>query len=99
MKYLVSMVLMSVSLFAMAEDEPGLSLSGGVNLDVSAEQDVNASIGKDSVASQAIGAIESGDLSGEIQVGVEAAQDVNAAIGDGACADQQIGTIGKKSSC
>jgi hypothetical protein len=68
-------------------------------MDVSAEQDVNASIGKDSIAAQSIGAIESGDLSGDIQIGVEAAEDVNAAIGDGACAQQEIGTIGKKDSC
>ena len=99
MKYLVIMVLMSVSLFANAAEETELKIEGAVQLDVSAELDVNASIGKDSIASQAIGAIESGDLQGDIQVGVEAASDVNAAIGDGACADQQIGTIGKKSSC
>ena len=99
MKYLVVMVLISVSLFAVAAEEPELKIEGGVQLDVSAELDVNASIGKDSIASQSIGAIESGDLQGDIQVGVEAASDVNAAIGDGACADQQIGTIGKKSSC
>ena len=99
MKYLVIMVLMSVSLFANAAEEPELKIECAVQLDVSAELDVNASIGKDSIASQSIGAIESGDLQGDIQVGVEAASDVNAAIGDGACADQQIGTIGKKSSC
>tara|TARA_B110000902_G_scaffold225980_1_gene264319 strand:- start:585 stop:854 length:270 start_codon:yes stop_codon:yes gene_type:complete len=89
-------MLMCVSFFAVAQD---LKIDGGVQMDVSAEQDVNASIGKDSIAAQSIGAIESGDLSGDIQIGVEAAEDVNAAIGDGACAQQEIGTIGKKDSC
>ena len=96
MKLLLVSMLMCVSFFAVAQD---LKIDGGVQMDVSAEQDVNASIGKDSIAAQSIGAIESGDLSGDIQIGVEAAEDVNAAIGDGACAPQEIGTIGKKDSC
>mgnify|MGYP006089185153 CR=1 len=96
MKILLVAMLMCVSFFAVAQD---LKIDGGVQMDVSAEQDVNASIGKDSIAAQSIGAIESGDLSGDIQIGVEAAEDVNAAIGDGACAQQEIGTIGKKDSC
>ena len=96
MKILLVAMLMCVSFFAVAQD---LKIDGGVQMDVSAEQDVNASIGKDSIAAQSIGAIESGDLSGDIQIGVEAAEDVNADIGDGACAQQEIGTIGKKDSC
>jgi len=96
MKVLLVPIFMCVSFFAVAQD---LSIDGGVQMDISAEQDVNASIGKDSIAAQSIGAIESGDLEGDIQIGVEAAEDVNAAIGDGACAQQEIGTIGKKDSC
>ena len=99
MKYLVAVVLMCVSFFSMAEDEPALKIEGGMELGVVADGDINASIGKDSIASQSIGAVESGDLEGEFAVDVEAGADINAAIGDGACADQQIGTIGKKSSC
>lgn len=98
MKILGITVLMSVAFWVNAE-EPELSIDGAVEMNITANQMVNASIGVDSTASQAVGAIESGDLSGEIEIGIQASQDVNAAIGDGACADQQIGTIGKKSSC
>ena len=98
MKILGITVLMSVAFWVNAE-EPELSIDGAAQMNIAANQMVNASIGVDSTASQAVGAIESGDLSGEIEIGIQASQDVNAAIGDGACADQQIGTIGKKSSC
>jgi hypothetical protein len=99
MKYLVAAILMCVSFFAMAEDEPALKIDGNMELGVLADGDINASIGKDSIATQSIGAVESGDLEGQFAVDVQAGGDINAAIGDGACADQQIGTIGKKSSC
>ena len=99
MKYLVAAIVMCVSFFAMAEDEPALKIEGGMELGVLADGDINASIGKDSIATQSIGAVESGDLEGQFAVDVQAGGDINAAIGDGACADQQIGTIGKKSSC
>ena len=46
MKYLVIMILMSVSLFSVAE-ESDLKIEGGVQLDDSAELDENASIGID----------------------------------------------------
>ena len=98
MKILGITVLMSIAFWVNAE-EPELSIDGAAQMNITANQMVNASIGVDSTASQAVGAIESGDLSGEIEIGIQASQDVNAAIGDGACADQQIGTIGKKSSC
>ena len=96
MKILLVAMLMCVSFFAVAQD---LKIEGGVTMDVTADQVVNASIGKDSVAAQSIGAIESGDLEGDIGVIVVATEDVNAAIGDGACAQQEIGTIGKKDTC
>ena len=95
MKILGIAVLMSVALWVNAE-EPELSIDGAVEMNITANQMVNASIGVDSTASQAVGAIESGDLSGEIEIGIQASQDDNAEIADGASADQQIGTIGKK---
>lgn len=87
---------MCVSFFAVAQD---LKIEGGVDMDIAATGTINASIGKDSVAAQSVGAIESGDLEGDIILGVVATDDVNAAIGDGACAQQEIGTIGKSDTC
>ncbi len=77
----------------------GPTIDGGVEMTVSAEQDVSAAIGNESSATQEIGAIDSGTITGDIATNVEAAEDVSAAIGNKACSDQKIGTIGSKNAC
>ncbi len=75
------------------------TIEGGVELNISAEQDVSAAIGNESSATQEIGAIDSGNIEGNTAITIEAAEDVSAAIGNKACSDQKIGTIGATNAC
>ncbi len=89
-----------VSFAASAQDDStGPQIEGGVEMNISAEQDVSAAIGNQSSATQEIGAIDSGSIEGNTEMAVEAAEDVSAAIGNKACSDQKIGTIGAKNAC
>ena len=102
MKKLLTASVLSLSLMsfsAIAADDDGPTIEGGVQMNISAEQDVSAAIGESSSATQEIGAIDSGTISGDTEILVEAAEDVSAAIGDKACSDQKIGTIGAKAAC
>ena len=88
------------SFAATAQDATeGPKIEGGVEMNISAEQDVSAAIGNESSATQEIGAIDSGSIEGNTEMAVEAAEDVSAAIGNKACSDQKIGTIGAKNAC
>ncbi|MDV7338442.1 hypothetical protein RYZ26_02455 [Terasakiella sp. A23] len=93
-----ALALSLVSFSAIAQDE-GPTIEGGVQLNISAEEDVSAAIGNKSSATQEIGAIDSGTIEGDTEIAVEAAQDVSAAIGNKSCSDQKIGTIGAKNAC
>jgi len=94
----LGLALMSFSAMA-ADDDKGPTIEGGVQMNISAEQDVSAAIGNESSATQEIGAIDTGTISGDTEIAVEAAEDVSAAIGNKACSDQKIGTIGAKGAC
>jgi hypothetical protein len=98
MKKIILSLLLMVSTYAYAQQE-GPTIDGGLQMTVTSTGNINASVGKDTTASQAIGAIESGNIKGDLTMTVTAEGNINAAVGDGSCADQQIGTIGKKSSC
>ncbi len=94
-----ALALTLVSFSATAQDSDGPTIEGGVQMNISAEQDVSAAIGNKSSATQEIGAIDSGTIEGDTEIAVEAAEDVSAAIGNKACSDQKIGTIGAKNAC
>ena len=85
---------------AQAQDATeGPTIEGGVQLNISAEENVSAAIGNQSSATQEIGSIDSGNIAGDTEIAVEAAQNVSAAIGNKACSDQKIGTIGATNAC
>lgn len=84
---------------AFAQEASGPTINGAVELNVQAGQNLNAAVGNQSKASQALGSIESGNIEGNVETVVVADQNLNAAVGNKSCADQQVGTIGKKSSC
>lgn len=85
---------------AFAQDSSdGPTIEGGVQLNISAEENVSAAIGNQSSATQEIGSIDSGTIAGDTEIAVEAAQNVSAAIGNKACSDQKIGTIGASNAC
>tara|TARA_B110000259_G_scaffold185056_1_gene233347 strand:- start:845 stop:1135 length:291 start_codon:yes stop_codon:yes gene_type:complete len=94
-----NLALLTLTAFAFSASAQTLSIDGNTSMNISSEQNLNASVGANTKASQAMGAIESGDIKGNTTMAIEAAQNLNAAVGDGSCADQQIGTIGKKSTC
>lgn len=85
---------------AQAEDAPsdGPTISGGVQLNEAATDDIAAGIGNESKASQEIGNINSGKITGDVEVGGEATNDISAGIGNKSCASQKIGSIGGKGS-
>ena len=87
------------SFTAVAQDSTGPTIEGGVEMNISAEQDVSAAIGNQSSATQEIGAIDSGTIEGNTEMAIEAAEDVSAAIGNKSCSDQKIGTIGASNAC
>lgn len=93
------LALTMASFGAQADDSDGPTIEGGVQLNISAEQDVSAAIGNKSSATQEIGSIDSGTIEGDTEIAVEAAEDVSAAIGNKSCSDQKIGTIGAKGAC
>lgn len=95
----LGLTMVSFAAFAADETTDGPNIEGGVQLNISAEQDVSAAIGNQSSATQEIGAIDSGTIAGDTEIAVEAAEDVSAAIGNKACSDQKIGTIGAKGAC
>ena len=99
MKKLTFVLMVLVAPWIMAQDSDGPTIEGGVQMNISAEGDINAAVGNEANASQSVGAIESGNIVGDIEMGVEGAGDINAAVGNECCADQQVGTIGKKSTC
>ena len=103
MKKILSLSILGLSLVsfsALAQDtSTGPTIEGGVEMNISAEQDVSAAIGNKSSATQEIGAIDSGSIEGNTEMAVEAAEDVSAAIGNKSCSDQKIGTIGAKNAC
>lgn len=94
-KMLLLLSLASLSAFA----QQGPAITGGVEVTIEAAQNLNAAVGNESSASQAIGAVESGTIKGDLALTISAEQNLNAAVGNKSCADQQIGTIGKASSC
>lgn len=95
-----TLALALASFSAVAQDSSsGPTIEGGVEMNISAEQDVSAAIGNKSSATQEIGAIDSGSIEGNTEMAVEAAEDVSAAIGNKSCSDQKIGTIGAKNAC
>lgn len=96
---ITSLLLMSTSVIAQQAAPAGPKIQGGVDMKIIANTDLNAAVGTESSASQAIGAIESGDIKGGVDMKIIANEDLNAAVGTKSCADQQIGTIGKSSSC
>lgn len=98
-KLAIYMVCALLAPFALAQDDDGPTIEGGIQMNVEAAEDINAAVGNEARASQAVGAIESGNIVGDIEMGISAEQDINAAVGNDSCADQQVGTIGKKSSC
>lgn len=98
MKKIVATSLLVLSASAFAQGA-GPSIDGEVKMKIEALQNLNAAVGNESSASQAIGAIESGNIKGGIDMVISAEQNLNAAVGNKACSDQQIGTIGKGSSC
>lgn len=99
MKKLAFIVSVLLTPFVVAQDSEGPTIEGGIQMNIQAAEDINAAVGNESEASQAIGAIESGEIVGDIEMGVTADGDINAAVGNKSCADQQIGSIGKKSTC
>ncbi len=92
----IAMLFFTPVLFA---DDDGPTIEGGVEMNISAEGNINAAVGNEAMSSQSIGAIESGNIEGDTEIGVQASGDINAAVGNKSCADQQVGTIGKKSTC
>lgn len=89
-----------ISFSATAQDATdGPSISGGVQMEVTATDDVAASIGNESKATQEMGAIDSGDIKGDTTMVVTGTNDVSASIGNKSCSDQKIGTIGAKNDC
>ena len=98
-KLAVYIVCALMAPFALAQDDDGPTIEGGIQMNVEAAEDINAAVGNDARASQAVGAIESGNIVGDIEMGISAEQDINAAVGNDSCADQEVGTIGKKSNC
>ena len=99
MKKLALIASVLLAPFVVAQDSEGPTIEGGIQMNIQAAEDINAAVGNEAMASQAIGAIESGEIVGDIEMGVTADQDINAAVGNKSCADQQIGSIGKKSTC
>lgn len=77
----------------------GPTIDGGVELNVTADQDVSAAIGDGADSTQEIGSIDSGNITGDIEETVQAAEDVSASIGKDSCSDQKIGTIGASADC
>lgn len=103
MKTIFAASVLGVSLMSFAvvaqDSSSGPTIEGGVEMNISAEQDVSAAIGNQSSATQEIGAIDSGSIEGNTEIAVEAAEDVSAAIGNKSCSDQKIGTIGATNAC
>lgn len=101
MKKVLVLGLALLSPLVLADDGPtdGPTISGGVQLNVQAQEDINAAVGNEAVATQELGSIESGSMTGDVEMDVEATGDINAAVGNKSCADQAVGTIGHKSSC
>ena len=97
MKKAIVLGLALLSPFALADDGP--TIDGGVQLNVQAQEDINAAVGNEAVATQELGSIESGTMTGDIEMEVEATGDINAAVGNKSCADQAVGAIGHKSTC
>lgn len=95
----ILLALLSCAGLAMAQQQQGPDIEGNVKMTIESAQNLNAAVGNESTASQAIGAIESGSIKGDLTMTIEAQQNLNAAVGNKSCADQQIGTIGKASSC
>lgn len=102
MKKLIPVCLFGAvfSLNVMADDTPkGPTISGETDIAVSGEGVTAASIGKDTIAAQEVGAIDAGNIDGATNIEIEAAGDTDAAIGDGSCAEQKIGAIGGQDNC
>ena len=94
-----NLALLSLTAFVFSASAQTLSIDGNTSMTINSEQNMNAAVSANTKASQAMGAIESGDIKGNTSMNVQAKQTMYAAVGDGSCADQQVGTIGKKSNC
>lgn len=100
MKLFASLILASALCFgggaALAESAPngGPTISGGVEIDVQAADDIAAAVGNKATAAQELGNINAGDIQGDAQIGVMADDDISAAVGNESCASQKIGSIG-----
>ena len=92
----IAMLFFTPVLFA---DDDGPTIEGGVEMNISAEGNINAAVGNEAMSSHSIGAFDSRNIDGATEIRVQAAGDINAAVGNKSCADQQVGTIGKKSTC
>ncbi|MEO0368368.1 MAG: hypothetical protein AAF197_06220 [Pseudomonadota bacterium] len=97
---LLCLALSLAAFNSLADETPdGPTISGETDIAVSGEGVTSASIGKDTVAAQEVGTIDSGSLDGATNIEIEAAGDTDAAIGDGSCAEQKIGSIGGQDNC
>lgn len=85
--------------FQVQAQQAGPDIKGDVKMNINAAKNLNAAVGNETTASQAIGAIESGTIKGNTDMKINTTENLNAAVGNESCADQQIGTIGKKSTC
>ncbi len=99
MKKITFLVMALVAPWLMAQDSDGPTVDGAVQMNIAAEGDIDAAVGNEANATQALGSIQSGNLVGDVELGIQASGDINAAVGNESCADQQIGTIGEKSTC
>ena len=66
MKKAIVLGLALLSPFALADDGP--TIDGGVQLNVQAQEDINAAVGNEAVATQELGSIESGTMTGDIEL-------------------------------
>lgn len=99
-KLLITAAAMFLALQVQAQQQQaGPDVKGNIKMDINAAKNLNAAVGNETTASQAVGAIESGTIKGDTTMKINAAENLDAAVGNKSCADQQIGTIGKKSTC
>lgn len=97
-KLSITLAAMFLAFQAHAQQE-GPNIKGDVNMQINASKNLNAAVGNETTASQAVGAIESGTIKGNTNMKINAVENLNAAVGNESCSDQQVGTIGKKSTC
>lgn len=98
-KLLITTAAIFLAFQVQAQEKAGPEITGNIKLDITAVKNLNAAVGNETTASQAVGAIESGTIKGDTDMKINAAENLNAAVGNKSCADQQIGTVGKKSTC